>query len=344
MSDIALYRKYRPKDFKEVLGQDHIVKTLEGAIKQGAVSHAYLFSGSRGTGKTSVARILAKEIGTTEKDIYEMDAASNRGIDDIREIREAVNTYPYDSKYKVYIVDEAHMLTKDAFNALLKTLEEPPEHAIFILATTEIGKLPDTVISRCQVLEFKKPNQHILKEMIERVAKSEGYKIDKKSVELISVMADGSYRDALGILQKVINASHDKKIEIEEVEKITGAPKITLINDFISALNAGNTESALKAVRDAGEGNVDMKIFMKLALAKVRAVLLLKFAPALGKYFEEEFGEDDFKLLSELSRIGDGKINEWLLSRLLEAYNGLGRSFIESLPIELAIISMEESI
>lgn len=145
MSEIALYRKYRPQKFKDVVGQDHVVKVLQGAIDLGNISHAYLFSGSRGTGKTSIARIFAKEIGTTPNDLYEIDAASNRGIDDIREIRDGVSTLPFESKYKVYIIDEVHMLTKEAFNALLKTLEEPPAHAVFILATTELDKLPEWV-------------------------------------------------------------------------------------------------------------------------------------------------------------------------------------------------------
>ena len=144
----VLYRKYRPSNFKEVLGQDHIVKTLGGAINLGNISHAYLFAGTRGTGKTSIARIFANEIKTTENDLYEIDAASNRGIDDIRELRDSVNVLPFESPYKVYIIDEVHMLTKEAFNALLKTLEEPPKHVIFILATTEIEKLPDTIFSR----------------------------------------------------------------------------------------------------------------------------------------------------------------------------------------------------
>ena len=146
----ALYRKYRPENFDEVLGQDHIVTTLSESLKLGNVAHAYLFSGGRGTGKTTMARILARAVNCSENDLYEIDAASNRGIDDIRELREAVNTLPFESPYKVYIIDEVHMLTKEAFNALLKTLEEPPAHALFILATTEMDKLPETIVSRCQ--------------------------------------------------------------------------------------------------------------------------------------------------------------------------------------------------
>src|ERR1035437_7114471 len=155
-SNIALYRKYRPESFDEVLGQDHIVKAITGSLKAGKVAHAYLLCGPRGTGKTSIAQIIARELGSSVNDIYEMDAASNRGIDDIREIRENVRTLPFDSKYKIYILDEVHMFTKEAWNALLKTIEEPPEHVIFILATTEIEKIPETIISRCQSFIFKK--------------------------------------------------------------------------------------------------------------------------------------------------------------------------------------------
>ena len=145
-NNIALYRKYRPENFGDVIGQDHIVKAISGALKASKVAHAYLLCGPRGTGKTTVARIIAHELGSSVNDVYEMDAASNRGIDDVRYIRESVHTMPFDSKYKIYILDEVHMFTKDAWNALLKTIEEPPAHVIFILATTELEKVPDTIV------------------------------------------------------------------------------------------------------------------------------------------------------------------------------------------------------
>lgn len=336
----ALYRKYRPSNFKEVLGQDHIVKALTGAIKEGQISHAYLFAGGRGTGKTSVARIFANELDVNEKDIYEIDAASNRGIDDIRELRDAVATLPYESKYKIYIIDEVHMLTKEAFNALLKTLEEPPSHVIFILATTELEKLLDTVVSRCQVFIFKKPNREILKKMLENVAKSEGYKLDAGSLDLVAIMADGSYRDALGILQKIINASDDKKISLEEVEKITGAPKGKVVNMFVKALAEKNTEEALISIKEAKDENVDIKTFMNLVLHKVRLSIILKNAPRMKENIKEEIGEEDFELLERLANISDTGLKSKTLSSLLGAYELSNRSYIPEFPVELALIEM----
>jgi DNA polymerase-3 subunit gamma/tau len=240
--EIALYRKYRPQNFKEVKGQDHIISVLENEARSGKISHAYLFSGSRGTGKTSVARIFAKALGVSNEDIYEIDAASNRGIDEIRAIRDAIHTYPYSSKYKVYIVDEAHMLTKEAWNAFLKTLEEPPEHVIFIMATTEAHKLPDTVVSRCECFAFKKPGHQILAESVSKVAKAEKCEIEKKSVNLIATLADGSFRDALSVLQKIINSSSDSKLSHEEVQKVLGAPKEHLVVEILESIAEQKTE------------------------------------------------------------------------------------------------------
>jgi len=340
MSELALYRKYRPAKFKEVLGQDHIISVLEGSLKEGNISHAYLFAGSRGTGKTSVARIFAREVGTSNKDLYEIDAASNRGIDDIRELREGVAVLPFDSKYKVYIIDEVHMLTKEAFNALLKTLEEPPKHALFVLATTEMEKLPETIISRCLTFTFKKPSVSILKEMVENIAEKEGFMLEQSAADLIALLADGSFRDAHGILQKIFASSSDKKVSILEVEKITAAPKGELVNDIIRAMAESDIEMALGAVSKAVEANIDMKIFLKLLLHKVRAILLLKYAPDLEKEIRLQFSDDDFLFLHEQSRIDDIKITSKMLVELLDTYTATGRAYIPQLPLELALIKM----
>ena len=196
MSEVVLYRKYRPHNFEEVLGQDHVVAVLQNAVKLNRISHAYLFSGPRGTGKTSVARILARSVGCEGMDLLEIDAASSRGIDEIRALRDAVRLVPFKSPYKVYVVDEVHMLTKEAFNALLKTLEEPPKHAIFILATTELNKVPETIISRCQHFVFRKVPESIIRSSILEIAKKENFKLDDEAAGLIALFADGSFRES----------------------------------------------------------------------------------------------------------------------------------------------------
>ncbi|OGG47902.1 DNA polymerase III, subunit gamma and tau [Candidatus Kaiserbacteria bacterium RIFCSPHIGHO2_02_FULL_50_9] len=340
MSDLALYRKYRPKKFDEVLGQEHVVAALEGSIKKGNIAHAYLFSGTRGTGKTSVARILAREIGCSANDLYEIDAASNRGIDDIRELREGVSTLPLESKYKVYIIDEAHMLTKEAWNALLKTLEEPPPHVVFILATTELEKVPETIVSRCQVYSFRKPSRELLKNLVIRIAKAEGFMLESASADLIAMLGDGSFRDAQGILQKVIFSSKDKKVSIAEVEMVTGAPKAQLVNDCIAAMAKRDSAGAIAAVARAVADDIEMKTFMKLILHKVRAVMLLRYAPEMEKQFTEQFGAEEFTFLKDLSRQSDVNISSAVLYELLGAYQETGRSYIPQLPLELALVAV----
>lgn len=341
MPEIALYRKYRPKTFDEVLGQDQIVKVLKGAITGGNISHAYLFCGTRGTGKTSIARIFAREIGCSESDLYEIDAASNRGIDDIRELRESVKTYPFEGKYKVYIIDEVHMLTKEAFNALLKTLEEPPPHAVFILATTELHKLPDTVVSRCQVFTFKQPAQEILKKLVIEVAKKEGRTLDGASADLVALLGDGSFRDTLVTLQKVLSSTEGRKIAVDEVERITGIPKNTLVNVFLIAINQENANNAILALRKVSEENLDVGVFMKLVLAKLRAVMLLRLAPEIKTSLVDDFTAEDFLFLQNFPMNKNLKLSEVLVA-LLDASTAVSKSFIPELPVELAIAKLFE--
>ena len=339
MHDLALYRKYRPKSFKEVLGQDHIVKVLESSVETNKVSHAYLFVGSRGTGKTSVARIFAKEIGVSVNDLYEIDAASNRGIEDIKELRDGARVSPFDSKYKVYIIDEVHMLSKDAWGALLKTLEEPPKHVIFILATTEFHKVPETITSRCQVFTFKKASDTMCKKMLLDVAKKEGFELDAGSAELLAILADGSYRDGLGELQKVLNFSKDKKIKREDVEKITGAPKTTLVNDFISAIAEKNLEKGIKTVRIASEANLDIKLYFKLIIQKFRMAIILRYAPKLKEEMAGDLSEADLGFLKDLVKTDkEGMLRSGALTILLDSYENMDNAFITELPLELALV------
>jgi len=335
--ETALYRKYRPQNFKEIKGQDHIVSVLENEAKTGKINHAYLFAGSRGTGKTSVARIFAKSLGVTSDDIYEIDAASNRGIDEIRAVRDAVHTYPYSSKYKVYIVDEVHMLTKEAWNAFLKTLEEPPSHVIFIMATTEQHKLPDTVVSRCECFAFKKPSHKILVESILKIVKEEKYEIEKKSASLIATLADGSFRDAFSILQKAIHSSEDKKLSHLEIEKVLGAPKESLIVEVLESVAEQNAEKGILAIRKASEENTDMQVFLKMILRSLRFTLLLRFAKELKELVIDETGEEEFEKLSELAKTAKN-INSKTLIAFLESYSRQTYASIPELPIELAVI------
>ncbi len=339
-TQVALYRKYRPQAFKEVRGQEAVVNVLTSAIASGTISHAYLFCGSRGTGKTSVARIFAQAIGTSPEDLYEIDAASNRGIDDIRELRESVSTLPFQSKYKVYIIDEVHMLTKEAFNALLKTLEEPPAHVVFILATTEMHKLPETVVSRCQTFTFRKPSREILKKVIEKTSEKEGYSVDHPSADLIALLGDGSFRDTHGILQKVLGAVKGKKITLEAVQSVTGAPKGELVNEFVSGLAFKDREKCLGAINSAITENLDMKIYLTLILQKVRAVLLIKNSEGAGKRLADEFSTEDFELLKNLATSPTSAISSNTLLELLNTYNLLGVSAIEQLPLELAVLKV----
>lgn len=340
MAHQSLYRAYRPHTFADLIGQDHIVKPLTEQLSSEKVGHAYLFAGSRGLGKTSVARIFAQELKTSDRDLYEIDAASNNSVDDIRALSEQVYTLPFNSPYKVYILDEAHMLSKGAWNAFLKTLEEPPAHAIFILATTELEKVPETVRSRCQVFEFKKPSREGLGKMVAAVAKKEGYVLEVAAADLIAMLADGSYRDALSVLERVLASSTDKKLSLEEVEQATGAPKHALVHALVAALSGGDTEAALVAVRKAGEQDVDMNLFLTLTLEMMRSVLLARHAPELRKELQEELGADVYGEVEVLASTKGSKLTHDTLRAFLDAASRIRFSPIPALPLELAVMEV----
>lgn len=334
---LALYRKYRPDTFDQVLGQEAVVTTLESAITSGNVSHAYLFAGTRGTGKTSVARLFAKALGTSQSDIYEIDAASNNGVDEMRELTSGVSTLPFDSKYKVYILDEVHMLSKASFNALLKTLEEPPKHAIFILATTEPHKVLDTVKSRCQVLEFKKPGVDLLSSFLIEGAKKEGVEISAEASDILARRADGAFRDAWGLLERVIQSVPGAKIVVSDVEKVLSRPHHELVSDFVAALVARDLESSLDIVRRASDEGHSLDHFIETVLETLRMVLLYRFAPAFAASVSEGLAED---AKSKVAAWAGEKnvINAQLLVEFIRLLDEVKKSGMPHIPVELALI------
>ncbi|MBX4195425.1 DNA polymerase III subunit gamma/tau [Candidatus Parcubacteria bacterium] len=333
----VLYRKYRPRSWKDVTGQEAVVSVLSNEINLGSVAHAYLFAGSRGTGKTSVARIFAAELGTSPNDIYEIDAASNTSVEDIRSLNEAVHTLPFESKYKVYILDEAHMLSKSAWNAFLKTLEEPPAHVIFILATTELEKVPETVQSRCQAFVFKRPSQKILRDFAIHISKEEGRGLEPEAAELVSLLGDGSFRDTHGILEKVFSSTKEKNISREEVERVTGAPRAGLVRDVLASIVGQDIEKGMKAIAEARRDNTDIKIFARLILEHLRYLFLIRLKAGLDDYILEETSEDDFKFLKDLAQKADKHLTAEVLVKFIEAADSAGRSSIPELSLEIAL-------
>lgn len=263
----ALYRKHRSKSLDEIVGQEHITTTLSNAIKSGKISHAYLLTGPKGVGKTSVARILAHAVndldyhpdaGPKYIDIIEIDAASNRRIDEIRELREKVQTAPTSSKYKVYIIDEVHMLTREAFNALLKTLEEPPAHAIFILATTEAHKLPETIISRTQHFSFKPISSKDLISHLAQIAKTEKIDIDDDALKVIATYGRGSFRDSISLLDQL--SSSGSNITAKHVQEAVGIAPSEIIENIINAISSNDQKSLLTTIDELESQNLDSAI------------------------------------------------------------------------------------
>jgi len=339
MRETSLYLKYRPQTFEEVVGQEHITSVLVQSIKNKNIGHAYLFSGSRGIGKTSVARIFARAIGTEEHDLYEIDAASNRKIDDIRDLRDSVHTQPYSSPYKVYIIDEVHMLTNEAFNALLKTLEEPPSHVVFILATTEPEKIPETILSRCTIFQFKRPTVDMLSDVIQNLAKKEKFEISKSSSELIAILGDGSFRDTTSVLQKLLSARTEKKMSDDEVAKLLGAPRIELLNSFLSSLSNDTLSATLEIIERVKDSGIDIRLFHKLILTRLRAVLLLRYGNAFLKSdLEKTYSKGDIIFLRNLAKTMPA-LNASLLKKFLDIEPEIAAASIKTLPLELMLIS-----
>lgn len=362
---LVLYRKYRPQTFGEIIGQEHVVKTLSNAVSSGGISHAYLFSGPRGCGKTTIARLLAKAVNCQNRkeaqfepcnqcsscreinegralDLIEIDAASHRGIDEIRELIEGIKFVPNKLKYKVFIIDEAHQLTKEAFNALLKTLEEPPSHAIFILATTEIHKMIPTIISRCQRFDFRKLTLPEILQRLDFICKKEKVKFEKPALELIALNSTGSFRDAESLLGQALTFTSglNREVKAEDIKDLLGLVGIELVSKFTDFLCQKKAKEAINFLNEILEKGLDSQEFSKSLINYLRQALVLKITgdnslsnPIITGLTKEEFT----KLQTQSAALKESELQK-ILNLFLEAQNKIKYSPIPQLPLELAVI------
>ena len=364
MSNLVLYRKYRPKNFAEVIGQEHIIRTLTNAIKEGIVSHGYLFTGPHGTGKTTLARLVAKSLncqqrkdGTFEPcnecdscseinqgnaiDLIEIDAASNRGIDEIRDLKEGIRFRPAKSKYKVFIIDESHQLTEAAANALLKTLEEPPSHAIFILATTEAHKMIPTIQSRCQRFDFRKLTMPELIARLENILNLEKIAFEKEALNLIAASASGSVRDAETLLDEVVSFSgKDNKVESQTIQALLGTADKSAVFQFLDFLSQKQTKEAIEFINELIFKGVDLNEFIKAVIQYIREALLLKLNSASKSPIVLTFSEEEKTKLGEFSQSLQETELKQALEYLMDAETKMKYATILQLPLELAIIDI----
>lgn len=334
MSYLALYRKYRPVRFEDLIGQEHVVKTLVNQIESGRLGHAYLFTGTRGTGKTTAAKIFAKAINCEHPingspcgkcatckalsdpsniDVLEIDAASNNGVNEIRELRENVQFPPVAAKYKVYIIDEVHMLSGAAFNALLKTLEEPPSHAVFILATTEVHKIPATILSRCMRFDFRLVSTERIAELIAKIYDEQGKKFEKEAVTAIAKAGEGSVRDALSVADVAIS-SGGEVLTYQDVTEILGTSNSEVLARFADELLSGDAGGALETVDALASLGKSMGVLMKDVTSLLRDVLIVKTCDGADKILSlPQSKYDALKTLAD-------KTNEHRLLRALEIF------------------------
>lgn len=358
MSYIALYRKYRPHKFSDVVNQEHIKKTLINALVLNKVAHAYLFSGPRGVGKTTIGRLLAKATNCTELskktgeacgkcsnckevsndksiDIIEIDAASNRGIDEIRELREKIKYMPSKLKFRVFIIDEVHMLTIEAFNALLKTLEEPPAHVIFILATTEPQKVPATILSRCQRFDFKKINNEELVKHLTIIANKEKMNITPEALNMIAQNSDGSSRDSLSLLGQIQSAFNKNNIKEEDIIDLLGLASNNLIIDLAYEIFNDNIKNSLDQINDLIMRGYDPLLLMDSLVEFLRNVLIYKNTSNKNIFSMYQEQKDKIK---NIAIENDNKNLLTLISYLIESKNIQKYSSIPQLPLEIAVI------
>ena len=361
---LAIYRKYRPKSFEELLGQKEISDILRSAARQNKLAHAYLFYGPRGTGKTTIARLIAKVANCETRkldeffhkkgepcnkcsrcseidagralDVVEIDAASNRGIDEIRSLKEGVRLSPTSYDRKVFIIDETHMLTREAFNALLKTLEEPPAHVILILATTELEKVPPTISSRCQRFHFKKLGIDEIFKKLKMVVATEKIKASDEALELVAAAAEGSLRDAESLLDQV--ATLTGNIEVAEIEKIIGKVGHAKTAEFSDLILKSDLGSALKYISSLNSGGYNLVDFNKELIHYWRRIISLKSDPTMEQLFKNELTSKELEKLKSQSQLisTDKHIN--FLKSLIRAYSEMRYSPFASIPLEIAII------
>ena len=353
MAYTALYRKFRPVNFSEMVGQEHITKTLRNQIISGRIGHAYLFNGGRGTGKTSAAKIMARAVNCLNPrdgepcneceickamltgsltDVVEMDAASNNSVEDIRQIRDEVNFLPTLAKYRVYIIDEVHMLSTGAFNALLKTLEEPPEHVKFILATTEPQKLPTTILSRCQRFDFKRISVEDIIKRLEIICKESNINITKEALRMIAVLSEGALRDAISILERCTQDEADK-IDEDQIRELVGIPKLTYIRNLTTAIFEHNAQQAITEVQNIISQGKDLDNFLWEIIKYIKDILVYKSTKKLELYSKEELEYID-KLSAQIEK---SKLLE-LIYNLSELANTMKWSTQKNIIFETGII------
>jgi DNA polymerase-3 subunit gamma/tau len=357
MSYLVLARKWRPKTFDDVIGQEYITQTLKNAVSLGKMAHALIFSGPRGVGKTSSARIIAKalncEKGPTPEpcsvctycreisegkslDVLEIDAASHTGVNDVREIIENIKYLPSSGKTKIYIIDEAHMLSQSAFNALLKTLEEPPPHVLFILATTEVHKIPVTILSRCQRYDFKKVSMEKIKERLYLVTSSEGIKISDKTLYLVAQEADGGLRDALSLLDQLV-ATFGTEIKHEDVTKILGILDRSLIKSTLVAILNKDPKSCIETLNEVSEKGISPKRFAEELLKTLRSTLVIK---ACGKEVISDLSDDEKEELKRISANQSLEGLELLFGLMLEGAEDVQKSFYPHMALEVTLVKL----
>jgi len=361
-NSLVVYRKYRPSNFSEVIGQDHLVKTIQYAISQKKPAHAYLFSGTRGVGKTTIARLIAKAVNCLDDktgfepcnkclsclaiakdnavDLIELDAASHRGIEEAKALIESVKYPPVEAKYKVFIIDEVHMLTREAFNSLLKTLEEPPSYVIFILATTEPQKLPQTIISRCQYFEFKRLTPEQIKQKAKRILKEEKIEMDNNSLDFIARSGRGSLRDMESLLEQIISQKR-KKISFKDLEEILGIVSPEVIRDFIKLILEKKTKKAISFIGDIFERGKDISQFLSQIIDYLRLIILAKIDNSLlGVH---NLSKDEEKDLESLAKIASEKKCLHLIQIFSRAERDIGKYPSSQMSTEIAAIeSIEE--